>query len=244
MIKSIFITGANGGVGSALCQKYSSEGYYVIASDLADEPTHQFCNAYVDVDLNEFVLNDAYQAETLNRLKEYTPELLINNAATQIIGSFADYQLENWQKTFNVNLSSAFLLIKAFAKSLEDQNGQIINIASIHGKLTKPGFFAYATSKAALIGLTKSLAVEFKGKITVNAVSPAAIETDMLKAGFDNNQDKIDDLAKIHPSQQLGSANQLANFVFQITQMNNRFVNGSNFEIDGGIGGALLDLEH
>ena len=88
------------------------------------------------------------------------------------------------------------------------------------------------------------MAVEFKGKITVNAVSPAAIGTDMLKAGFDNNEAAVDKLAEIHPSQQIGEPDLLASFIMSLTTANNRFLNGSNISYDGGISNALLDLDY
>ncbi len=244
MIKSIFISGANGGIGSALCEAFTAKGYYVIASDKADEPTHNFCNAYQPLDLNRLISDTDYQAKVLVELAEYSPEVLINNAATQILGKIEEFSVEMWNTTMNVNLTSAFMLSKAFVASLTEQKGQILNIASIHANLTKPGFFAYATSKAALVGLTKSLAVEFKGRITVNSVSPAAIETEMLKEGFDYNQDKLDELAEIHPSQTLGSPKSLADFICTLVSSNNRFLNGSDIQYNGGIGGALLDLDY
>ena len=244
MIKSVFISGANGGIGSALCRKYTAEGYFVIATDVHEQPAHDACNEYYAIALDRYASDEAYRTKIEEQMKHLAPEVVINNAAIQLIGPFEKFELDQWNASMDVNLTSAFLLIKNFYVALKEHKGQVINIASIHSRLTKPGFFAYATSKAALVGLTNALAVEFKGDITVNAVSPAAIATDMLKAGFDNDEGKVAELAQLHPSQELGNPDDLASFIFGITAANNRFVNGANFEVDGGISGALLDLEH
>ena len=105
---------------------------------------------------------------------------------------------------FSVNFFAPVEISKAFLDDLSKNNGSILNIGSIHRELTKPYFSAYATSKSALAGLTKSLSVEFGDKIRVNAIEPAAIETSMLKAGFKDHPDKLKKLADFHPSKKIG----------------------------------------
>ena len=104
-------------------------------------------------------------------------------------------------------------------------------------------FFAYATSKAALVGLTKALAVELKGRVRVNAISPAAVNTEMLQAGFGGNMDKINALGRLHPSQKIAEPNELAEFIFELSKSKFPFLNGSNISYDGGISSALLDVD-
>lgn len=239
----VVITGANGGIGSSLCQAYSQAGYSVVAIDLHSECKHKFCETYIEMDANKFAVSEEYRKSLSTQLESQNPSVLINNCATQLLADFENFSSDYWHQTMNVNLSSAFFLIKAFYKNLVSNVGQVINIGSIHGDQTKPRFFAYATSKAALIGLTKSLALEFKGKITVNAVSPAAINTSMLREGFGNDETIIEKLAQIHPSKEIGEPKDLAQFILTLTQANNRFLNGANIRFDGAISSALLDLD-
>lgn len=242
-MKKVFITGANGGIGKALCKKYSHENYVVVASDLHEKCNHDYCSDYISIDLNKMVENDSYRSEIKTSLVKLEIDILINNAACQVIEKFENFSFQMWQESINTNLSSVFALIKMFYNNLKLRRGQIINIASIHSHQTKPEFFAYATSKAGLVGLTKSLALEFKGDITVNAISPAAIDTLMLNEGFNHDQSKIDKLKQLHPSGIIGSPEGLSNLIYQITNSNNRFLNGSIITFDGGISNALLDLE-
>jgi len=244
MSNQVIITGANGGIGSALCQAYQVSGFDVVAIDLHPKITHEYGHQYYQIDSDQYAGSKKYRKEINQKLKSLNPAILINNAAAQIIGNFKDFEDDSWITTMNVNFQSCYFFIQSLYDSLATNNGQVINIASIHAIQTKPKFFAYATSKAALIGLTKSLAVEFKGKITINAVSPAAIGTDMLRASFDNDEKAIGKLAAIHPSQEIGNPLVLANFVVSITSSNNRFLNGSNITFDGGISNALLDLDY
>lgn len=239
----IIITGANGGIGTALCTAYFNAGFSVIAIDIQDYIGHKYSDKYIQMDADEYAKSEVYRATINLAFKDVNPSVLINNCATQLLGGFEEFSAEAWHTTMNVNLSSSFFLIQAFYKELVLNKGQVINIGSIHANQTKPKFFAYATSKAALVGLTNALALEFKGKITVNAISPAAIDTPMLREGFDNDESVIDKLAKIHPSQEIGDSEDLAAFIFSITKANNRFLNGSNISFDGGISNALLDID-
>ena len=244
MSNQVIITGANGGIGSALCQAYHNNGFDVVAIDLQPEIRHEFGHLYFQIDSDKYAASKQYRTAINQKLKSLNPSILINNAAAQLLGNFDEFEDESWVTTMNVNFQSCYFFIQACYDSLSSNNGQIMNIGSIHADQTKPRFFAYATSKAALIGLTKSLAVEFKGKITVNAVSPAAIGTDMLKAGFKDNVAALDRLASIHPSQKIGRPDLLASFILSLTTANNRFLNGTNISYDGGIGNALLDLDY
>jgi NAD(P)-dependent dehydrogenase (short-subunit alcohol dehydrogenase family) len=102
-----------------------------------------------------------------------------------------EIKLEDWNQTMNVNLTGPLMLSQFFLAKLHKSGGSIINIASIHHQLTKKRFIAYATSKSALIGLTKAMSVDLQGWVRVNAISPAAIDTPMLRAGFDNDEHMV-----------------------------------------------------
>ena len=94
----------------------------------------------------------------------------MNNAAVQILAPADAITFDQWRETLDTNLLAPFLLTQALLPELERGRGSVVNVASIHANLTKPGFVAYATSKAALVGLTRSLAVDLGGRVRVNAV--------------------------------------------------------------------------
>jgi NAD(P)-dependent dehydrogenase (short-subunit alcohol dehydrogenase family) len=117
----------------------------------------------------------------------------------------------------------------------------VINIASIHAGLTKPGFSAYSTSKSGLVGLTRSLAVELGAKVRVNAISPAAIDTPMLRDGFSENLAGLAELERIHPGGIIGTPTEVAELAFFMARNESKFLNGSIVGLDGGISGRLHD---
>lgn len=243
MAKNVLITGVLGGIGSALAKAFREEGYYVYGVD-RNEDHIQSCNRFFHFDIHKFVKDVDYRLKFTTIFDEVIPKLdvLINNAAVQILGSLHEIKLEDWQETMNVNLTGPLMMSKLFLSRLEKSHGSIINIGSIHQQLTKPKFISYATSKGALIALTKAMAVDLEGKIRVNAISPAAIETAMLRAGFDNDEAAIDELRKLHPVQRIGYPADVAKLALFLASENTGFLHGANLSLDGGISSVLKDL--
>lgn len=243
MQKNVLITGVLGGIGSALAKAFREEGFYVYGLD-RNEDHIQSCNRFFHFDIHKFVKDVDYRLRFTTIFDEVIPKLdvLINNAAVQILGSLHEIKLEDWQETMNVNLTGPLMMSKLFLSRLENANGSIINIGSIHQQLTKPKFISYATSKGALIALTKAMAVDLQGRVRVNAISPAAIETAMLRAGFDNDESAIDELRKLHPVQRIGYPADVAKLALFLASENTGFLHGANLSLDGGISSVLKDL--
>ncbi len=241
--KSVFITGVLGGIGSALARGFRENGYYVYGVDMRED-FNGHCDRFLRFDLNQFVKDAAYRIRFTQIFDEIMPHLdvLINNAAVQKLDSLENIKLDDWQETLNVNLTGPMLLSKIFLARLEKNNGCVINIASIHQQLTKPGFVSYATSKSALVGLTKAMAVDLAGRVRVNSISPAAIETAMLRAGFNDDETALDELRKIHPVQRIGYPADVAKLALFLASQNTGFVHGANFLLDGGMSSVLKDL--
>jgi len=242
-MKNVIITGVLGGIGSAIARAFRKDGYYVYGLDRREDFKNE-CDRFIRFDINEYVTDPAYRLKFTEIFDSIIPKLdvLVNNAAVQKLGNTAAIKLEDWQETMNVNLTGPLLLSKLFLSRLEGGQGSIINIASIHQSLTKPEFVSYATSKSALVGLTKAMAVDLEGKVRVNAISPAAIETDMLRAGFDNDESALDELRKIHPVQRIGYPDDVAKLALFLASENNGFIHGANLTLDGGISSVLHDL--
>jgi len=244
--KFVVVTGANGGIGEALCETFMAEGYCVIATDIQDTAGSALQHShYVSIDLNRLVVDEAYgnkqTAEILTLIGENSLHCLVNNAAVQILGGVDSLSRSDWQTTLNVNLQAPFLLAQAFASKLEAAKGSIVNISSIHAKLTKKNFVAYATSKAALSGMTRAMAVDLGPRIRVNAIEPAAIETAMLKDGFKDKPEKLEVLEFFHPVGQLGNPIEVAQLAHFLADSSMRFMSGEILSITGGITNVLHD---
>src|SRR3546814_935279 len=179
-MKAVLITGAAGGIGQALVRVFSGAGYTVIGTDLVASPPDLPCEYYIACDLRRTVADEAYAKEAFSSIRQALDgrplAALINNAAVQILGSADALSRENWRSTLDVNLLAPFLWAQAFLPELEAVQGTVLNISSIHARLTKPNFIAYATSKAALSGMTRAMAVELGARVRVNAIEPARSE--------------------------------------------------------------------
>ncbi len=242
--RTAFITGANGAIGQALCSAFHDAAWRVVASDKAKSAAFDV-DAYIPVDLKQLCCNDAYQDEVFAGLREELHDsglhLLINNAAVQIVAPVEQLSANDWHTTLDVNLVAPFLLTKTLLPELKKGNGSVINIASIHAQLSKPHFTVYAASKAALVGMTRSLAVELGSYIRVNAISPAAIATPMLKAGFKDNPQGLALLSSYHPSGCIGATKDIVEAALYLAEAEGAFLNGTVISLDGGIASRLHD---
>lgn len=243
--RSALITGANGGIGRALCGAFHEAGWYVIATDIQSSP-QAGCDHYVPADLARLATDTAYREECLARIRASLAEparldALINNAALQVVVPIEQLTAHDWLNTCNVNVIAPFLFVQGLLPELEAGNGAVVNIGSIHAQQTKPHFSAYATSKAALVGLTRALAVELGGRVRVNAVCPAAVATPMLTEGFAGDPDGLARLADYHPSRCIGTPEEVAAAVLMLASSASRYVTGTILNLDGGISSRLFD---
>lgn len=241
------ITGAAGGIGRALVRTFCNADYRVIASDLIARPKDLPCAHYVRADLARVVKNGAYADKVFDRIRKcldgHNLNTLINNAAVQIVGGASSLTRDEWTTTLNVNLLAPFLFTQAFLPQLEAASGSVLNISSIHARLTKKNFVAYATSKAALSGMTRALAVDLGSRVRVNAIEPAAIETEMLLAAFKGKPDLYQLLEAYHPQRRLGHPDEVARLALTLASSGLDFVHGACIGLDGGIAARLFDPE-
>ena len=238
-MKTIIVTGSNGGIGRAIVSMLSLAGYDVVGIDKEshDEITIAFDLAKLATRAGILEFSEKVEEKLLNK----SLFGIINNAATQKLGSLEELEFDDFNESMTVNLAAPLILSKISYPYLKMNKGHIINIGTIHTELTKPSFISYATSKSGLKGLTKSLAVDIGEYVKVNMISPAAIATDMLLEGFKDKEDEYMDLQTHHPSKLIGKPDDVALIVRSILDNNLDFVNGSIFQIDGGIAGRLHD---
>lgn len=237
------ITGANGGIGEALCDAFADAGYRVIATDLAGHGTGR-C-AYIPLDLSALPRNSFLQQDFLHRvttaLEDSPLRVCVNNAATQILAHLDQVADDDFQRTFDVNVFAPLVLARLLRPRLETARGSIVNIGSIHAHATKPGFVAYATSKAAMLGLTRALAIDLGGRVRINVIQPAAVATDMLKAGFDRNPEGYAALESYHPVGRIAEPREIARMAVMLSSDDAGFMTGAAIDMHGGIGVRLHD---
>lgn len=235
------ITGAAGGIGSAMVAVFEAAGWQVVGTDVvADErPGHLCLDLGFCTDPDQAAHQQVVatlQAATGGRLKA-----LIANAAHQVVKPSDELTAADWQQSFAVNLLSPFWLAMAFKDELAANHGSFLAISSIHERLTKPGFVAYATSKAALSGMVRAMAVELGAQVRCNAICPAAIATPMLLAGFDGQPSALANLQAYHPVGRLGRPEEVAHAALYACSDSAGFLNGTCLDLGGGISARLHD---
>ena len=241
MNKTAIITGSSRGIGRATAKKLAGKGYNVcincverkdLAEELADELKNKGCNAIAfqaDVSKREQV--EAMTAETEKKLGPVT--LLVNNAGVAGQALFQDITDELWEKYFNVNLNGARNTIRAVLPGMLDRkSGCIINVSSIWGLHGASCEVTYSCTKHALIGLTRSLAMELApSNIRVNCVAPGVIDTDMVQV---LGKDVLNELADQTPLSRLGTPEDIANAIAFLASDEASFITGQVLVSDGG----------
>lgn len=237
--EAVIVTGAAGGIGQALVEVFEEKGVHAIGLG------RKSVNGLIGCDLAELgrtgALPDEVKAEIEARLEGRRLRALINNAATQHLGKTGEIGWDQWQETLAVNVSAPFALVRIFLERLAADGGSVLNIGSVHAQATKPEFVAYGTSKAALHGLTRALAVDLGPRVRVCGLAPAAIDTSMLRAGFEGNPEGFAALEAVHPVGRIGSPREVAEAAVWMTGPDAGFLAGTNVYLDGGVLSRLHD---
>ena len=241
--RAALVTGGGRGIGRAICLALAAQGYNVAvnyaASSAAAEQTAADCRAYgVEAVALQGNVTDPAACQTLVDTAAKTfgrLDVLVNNAGVTADKLILRMQPEDFDKVINANLKGAFFCCKAACKLMMRQRyGRIVNISSVVGLHGNAGQANYAASKAGLIGLTKSLAKEFAARnVTVNAVAPGFIATDMTNAMTDAAKQAA--MAGI-PAGRIGAAEDVANAVAFLAGENAAYITGQVLCVDGGMG--------
>ncbi|HEY8899174.1 MAG TPA: SDR family oxidoreductase [Chthoniobacterales bacterium] len=241
--RTALITGALGGIGISLCEEFRRAGYFVIATDRKDGDCA--CDEFLNIDVRDLYRSEetrkSVRADVQRLVGDTGLHVLVNNAASQVLNRTDDIQISDWDETLQTNLIAPFLFSQMLLPEIEHAKGSVINIASIHSVATKPGFVCYATSKAALVGMTRAMAVDLGPRVRVNAINPAATATPMLLAGFEGKSAEFDELAKKHPLERIAQPWEVAKTALFLASSDAAFITGACLHIDGGIGGRLHD---
>ena len=235
--KKILITGATGGIGNSLIEKFYSFGSSIIATGTNEEKLNKLKKTFPNIEIHRFKLDQHEKIENfVNEVNDKLGglDILVNNAGITLDNLSIRLTEENWKKVLDINLTSTFLMCKyAIKKMLKNKYGRIINITSIVGHTGNLGQSNYAASKAGIIAFSKSLALEYaKKNINVNCVSPGFIKTEMTNK---INEDFKKTLISKIPSGDLGTGEDVSNCVaFLASEMAN-YITGETIHVNGGM---------
>tara|TARA_Y100001970_G_scaffold92589_1_gene116742 strand:+ start:912 stop:1646 length:735 start_codon:yes stop_codon:yes gene_type:complete len=235
--KNIIITGATGGIGNSIIEKLDKLGANILASGTKISKLEELKNKYKNIKTLMFDISQSEKIEEFidNATKDLGGlDCIVNNAGITQDNLTIRMSLEEWKKVIDINLTSTFLMSKfAIKKMLKNKKGKIINITSVVGHTGNLGQANYTASKAGIVAMSKSLAIEYgKKNINVNCISPGFIKTAMT--------DKIDEkfkeaiLSKI-PSGRLGSPEDIANAVLFLASDDSNYINGETLHVNGGM---------
>ena len=235
--KNILITGASGGIGNELVKKFVSLGGNVFGSGTKAEKLDQIKKKYPTTKVKKFDMVEHSRIEEFIEnasLELGGLDILINNAGTNMDNLSLRMKEEEWKKVIDVNLTSTFLLSKyAIKKMLKNKFGRIVNITSVVGHTGNIGQSNYSASKAGVIGMSKSLAIEYaKKNITVNCVSPGFIISDMTM----NIAEKVKlYLTSRIPMGKLGTGEDVSNCVAFLSSDQASYITGETIHVNGGM---------
>ena len=236
--KNIIVTGASGGIGNSIVKKLNQAGANILASGTRIEKLEELKKNFENIKILKFDISQS--DKIVEFIENATNELggsldgIVNNAGITQDNLAIRMSLEEWQKVININLTSTFLMSKfAIKKMLKNKSGKIVNITSVVGHTGNLGQANYTASKAAIVAMSKSLAIEYaKKNININCISPGFIKTAMT----DNIDEKFREVivSKI-PSARLGEPEDVANAVLFLSSDQPSYINGETIHVNGGM---------
>ena len=236
--KNIIVTGASGGIGNSIVQKLYENGANILASGTKIEKLEKLKTKFQNIEIIKFDIseNDKIESFVENAISKLGGSLncIVNNAGITKDNLAIRMNLDEWTKVIEVNLTSTFLLSKfAIKKMLKNKSGKVINITSVVGHTGNFGQANYTASKAGIVAMSKSLALEYaKKNININCISPGFIKTNMTEKIDEKFKEMI--ISKI-PSARLGEPEDIANAVLFLASKQSNYINGETLHVNGGL---------
>ena len=236
--KNIIVTGASGGIGNAIVEKLYEQGGNVLATGTREEKLQELKDKFKNIKTLKFDISNHDKIEEF--INNATDELggsldcIVNNAGITKDNLTIRMSMDEWSKVIDINLTSTFLMSKfAIKKMLKNKSGKIINITSVVGHTGNVGQANYTASKAGIVAMSKSLAIEYaKKNINVNCISPGFISTAMTDAIDEKFKESI--ISKI-PANRLGKPEDIANAVLFLASSGSDYINGETLHVNGGM---------
>ena len=236
--KNIIVTGASGGIGNSIIKRLHDNGANILASGTKIDKLEELKKKFNSIKILRFDISQEDKIEKFieNSSNELGGELhgLVNNAGITQDNLSIRMSIEEWKKVIDLNLTSTFLLSKfAIKKMLKNKFGKIINITSVVGHTGNLGQANYTASKAGIVAMSKSLALEYaKKNININCISPGFIKTTMTEKIDEKFKEII--ISKI-PSARLGEPEDIANAVLFLASDQSDYINGETLHVNGGM---------
>ena len=235
---SIIVTGATGGIGNSIIKKLYDAGANILATGTKNEKLEELKKKFQNIHILKFDISQIDNLE--NFIEDATKQLggkldcIINNAGITQDNLAIRMSIDEWKKVIDVNLTSTFLISKfAIKKMLKNKKGKIINITSVVGHTGNLGQTNYTASKAGIVAMSKSLAIEYaKKNINDNCISPGFIKTAMTDKLDEKYKKEI--ISKI-PSARLGEPDDIANAVLFLCSNQSSYINGETLHVNGGM---------
>ena len=232
--ENIFVSGASRGIGKEIAINFAKKGFNVVGTSRSDFDFNLDLDNLKPIKLDITNRDDVHDCFDWLKSKNLLPDILVNNAGITSDQLFIRMKDEEWDNVIETNLTGTFNLSKVFIKNMiKNKFGRIINITSIVGHTGNIGQANYTASKAGIVAMSKSLAIEYaKKNININCISPGFIKTAM--------SDKIDDkfkeviISKI-PSARLGEPEDIANAVLFLASDLSNYINGETLHVNGGM---------
>lgn len=230
------ITGASSGIGEGIAKRFLEEGAKVIGCGRKEKSSIEHPNyIYVQGDITDF--SSMENVVKVGKEKFGKIDSVVNSAGVTFIGDLESTSIEEFKKQFDINVTGTFNVCKAAIKELKQHKGTIVNIASDLGVRPIPERIAYCASKAAVIMLTKSIAMEYAPNVRANTILPGLVETPMIKDRFDNSEDpeKLrEEMANLYLLKRMGTVEDMANAAVYLTSKESSFITGEQISVSGG----------
>src|SRR6478609_5253239 len=238
--KTVVITGGAKGIGAATAKAFFDAAATVVVLDIAADTSNLQNEKWMFLQCD--VSDETQVAAAFDRIGNQfkTIGFLVNNAGIQRYGTVTETSTDEWDLVMNINLKSFFLCSKyALPLMRKNQKGAIINVASVQAFLSQQNVAAYTTAKSAILGLTRSIAVDYAPNIRCVAVCPGTIDTPMLQDAIalsPNPAEVMQECVDMHLAKRIGTAEEVAELILYLCDDKASFITGQAIRIDGGLG--------
>ncbi len=248
--RSVVITGSGSGIGRACALKFAEEGANIVVADINQDGGEETVQQIKAAGGTAFAFKaDVADPTSVALLVQATIQqygqinALVNNAAIQVNKTIADTTFEEWNAQMAINVGGVFLCSKLFLPYLKATKGCIISMSSVNGYFVEPSCAGYCATKAAIIGLTKAMAIDHGHEgIRVNCICPGYIDAGLAEGYFQSQPDPAQarvDAGKLHALWRIGRPEEVAQVAVFLASDDASFVTGSTYVVDGGFGSGM-----